>query len=243
MALRSTDRCIKESKLCIEYTEVGVKELQKRLGAEQSVLRDAKLIQDGLESRISSLEIEIEAQTQKTPAQIGEEILQEMYAKKERYASDTAELITAYNDFIQDHLAAMLAAEDLGGPIVGGILDADEEMLEAGFSTQGKAKKPKQNADQSKRQRKIDELWGPPGDDEPREEWNEKTAAAQEMRDLTSRLMNSLMGLEGHELGSYVELPRESAAARFFVRAKICQFHPRDARKLRLNDFKGDIDD
>jgi hypothetical protein len=191
------------------------------------------------------LEAEIEARTQKTPDQIGKEIVRELKAKKKNYDAEMRKLVRAFNVFVDEHLAAMLAVEELGGPIVGGILEIDEEMLEAGFSTQGRAKKAKAKANEDKRQRRIDEIWGPRqdgnGDTEgPR---SEQEAAGAEMRELTEQLLNSLVEAGGNGPGAYVDLTRESAAARFLVRAKVAQFHPKDATKLRLIDFGGEIDD
>jgi hypothetical protein len=210
---------------------------------EQADLKDAKLIQFDLQSRISSLQEDIQKQTQRSPSQIAKEMIQELRQKKKYYDSETRNLVKAFNAFIDDHLAAMLAVEELGGPIVGQILDIDEELLQGEFSTQGKAKKAKPSED--KRQRRIDEIWGPrPEDDErSKEPWNEKQAAAAEMRELTEQLLNSLVEADGNGPGAYVDLRRESAAARFLVRSKVAQFHPKDARKLRLVDFGGEIDD
>lgn len=245
MAIRNTDRCIKETQESIVKTEGDFKKAKQRLEKEQADLNDAKLIQIGLQNRISSLEEEVEEQTQKTPAQIAREMIREVKRKQTYYDGETGKLVKAFNGFIDDHLAAMLAAEELGGPIVGEALDVDEDMLEGGFSTQGKAKKLKANGNDDKRQHRIDEIWGPrPSQDRrTKEPWNEKRAAAAEMRELTEQLLNSLVEAEGNGPGAYVDLQRESAAARFLVRSKVAQFHPKDARKLRLVDFGSEIDD
>jgi len=139
----------------------------------------------------------------------------------------------------------MLAAEELGGPIVGEVLDADELDLEAGFNNQGKPKRRKSSVHEDKRQQRIDEIWGEARADgqKSRETRDEKSAAAAEMRELTEQLLNNLVEAEGGEGDAYVELQRESAVARFLVRAKVAQFHPRDARRLRLIDFGRDLDD
>ena len=93
--------------------------------------------------------------------------------------------------------------------------------------------------------RRIDEIWGEATTDgrKSREPRDEKSAAAAEMRELTEQLLNNLVEAEGGEGDAYVELQRESAVARFLVRAKVAQFHPRDARRLRLIDFGRDLDD
>ena len=210
---------------------------------EQSDLADAKLIQHEIQARIVSLQEDIQERTQRLPGQIAKEMIAELKQKKKYYDSETSKLVKAFNAFIDDHLAAMLAVEELGGPIVGQIVDVDEELLEGGFSTQGKPKKAKPSED--KRQRRIDEIWGPrPEDDGKSEEpWDEKRAAAAEMRELTELLLNSLVEADKNGVGAYVNLQRESAAARFLVRSKVAQFHPKDAKKLRLIDFGGEIDD
>lgn len=243
LALRTTDKTITETKETIAKTDIALKETTKRLEKEKADLSDAKLIQTELEARISSLQEDIADRTQKPPSQIAKDMIQEVKKKQAYYDTRTEKLFKAFDAFIDDHLAAMLAVEELGGPIVGDMLDINEEMLEGGFSAQGKPKKAKTNDD--KRQRRIDQIWGPrPADNEEEEEpWDEKRGAATEMRHLTEQLLNSLMEAQGMGPGAYVELKRESSAARFLVRSKVAQFHPNDARKLRLVDFGGEIDD
>lgn len=243
IALRTTDRTIRETKEAIRNTESNLKKVKQRLDKEQADLADAKLIQTEIQARISSLQEDIQERSQRSPGQLAKEMIAEVKQKKKYYDSETSKLVKSFNAFINDHLAAMLAVEELGGPIVGQILDVDEELLEGAFSTQGKPKKAKPSED--KRQRRIDEIWGPrPEEDgQSQESWDEKRAAAAEMRELTELLLNSLVESDGSGSGAYVDLPRESAAARFLVRSKVAQFHPKDARKLRLVDFGREIDD
>lgn len=140
----------------------------------------------------------------------------------------------ALDDFIEKHLASMLAAEELGGPVVGELADVDEDMLTAGFSNQGKPKSSKKEltaGGEAKRQRRIDEIWG--GGEENQHE-NEKDAAAEEVRELLVKLLEAK--------GGYVDLERDTAVARFVVRAKVAQFHPKDAKRLRLIDFARELD-
>lgn len=191
------------------------------------------------------LQREEKERTQRTPGQVAKEMIRKIGKKQSHYDQQTAKLVTDFNEFIDEHLAAMLAAEELGGPIVGAMVDVDQSVLDAGFSSQGKARKAKGAMNEDKRQQRIDEIWGPrpAGDGKPKEPWNEQRAAGAEMRQLTEQLLNSLVETEGGGPGAYVELERESAAARFLVRAKVAQFHPKDARKLRLLDFGGELDD
>jgi hypothetical protein len=234
---------VRETQEAIANTEADYKQIMQRLDKEQSDLADAKLIQHEIQSRIILLQEDIQKRTQRPPGQIAKEMITELKQKKKHYDSETSKLVKAFNAFIDDHLAAMLAIEELGGPIVGQLVDVDEELLEGSFSTQGKPKKARPSED--KRQRRIDEIWGPRPEDDRRmsEPWDEKRAAAGEMRELTEQLLNSLVEADGKGASAYVDLPRESAAARFLVRSKVAQFHPRDARKLRLIDFGGEIDD
>lgn len=145
----------------------------------------------------------------------------------------------------------MLAAEELGGPVVGDMMDIDEQDLVAGFNSQGRVKTTKAKPGDDKRQRRIDEIWGPRDGEEGQghghkgegRDRDEITAAGREMRDLTEELLNSLSQSEGDSLAAYVRLPKETAAARFLVRAKVAQFHPKDSNRLRLIDFGRELDD
>ncbi|KAH8815012.1 hypothetical protein F5884DRAFT_666428 [Xylogone sp. PMI_703] len=241
IAIRSTDKCITETEHCISKTEGDLGAIQERLKREKDDLRDATIIQAGLESRIATLEQELIDHTQKTAAEAAKEMVRGIRKKKSYYDGETDKLVKAFNAFIDDHLAILLAAEELGGPVVGELLDVDDAMLEAGFNNQGKLRKPKAKPNDGKRQRTIEEIWGV--QQENGGEWNERQAAAAEMRDLTEQLLNNLVEAEGDGPGSYVQLQRESAAARFLVRAKVAQFHPRDASKLRLIDFGRELYD
>lgn len=236
--------CIEDTKATTTSTEIDLKKVKQRLEKEQLDLRDAKLIQTALRERISSLKDDVDKRTQKTPIQIAKDMIREVKRKQRSYNTETGKLIQAFNEFIDEELAPMLAAEELGGPIVGSIQDIGDEMLEAGFSSQGKAKKVSKKSNDDKHQRRIDQIWGPrPQGNDLEKPWDERVAAAAEMRDLTELLLNSLVEAEGNGPGVYIDLPRESAASRFLVRSKVAQFHPKDARKLRLIDFGGEVDD
>jgi hypothetical protein len=245
LALRNTAKCIKETRECISETETRAKATRKKLDKEQADLKDAKQIQAGLETRISSLQQEVKERTQKTAGQVAKDMMRKIGRRQSHYDEQTAKLVADFNGFIDKHLAPMLAAEELGGPIVGEMVDVDQSVLEAGFSAQGKARKAKGAMTEDHRQRRIDEIWGlrPADYGKSKEPWSEQRAAGAEMRELTEQLLNSLVEAGGGGPGAYVELARESAAARFLVRAKVAQFHPKDARRLRLVDFGGELDD
>jgi hypothetical protein len=163
--------------------------------------------------------------------------IEELQEKKRRYDVGSKELFKALRSFIDDRLAAMLAAEELGGPVVGGIMNIDSEDLAAGFNAQGKLKKAKTEVNEDKRQRLLDEIWNISVGGQGGQPVDEVTAAADEIKQLLQALIQQLEEAKGDNSGSYVLLPRESAAARFLVRSKVAQFHPKDAGRLRLVDF------
>ncbi|CAF3590349.1 hypothetical protein SNK05_001230 [Fusarium graminearum] len=242
LALRRTHQTIQESNTYLDSQRSTHEQLSRQLEADEARLKDQKLLSDALTARIQSLRDEVDASTNVTPEEGAKERLQELRTKKKTFDRDTTKLMKVLLRFIANHLAPMLAAEELGGPVVGDLMDVDGEALAAGFNAQGKLKKPKETVDKDdKRQRRIDEIWGQaPAEESGRQ--NEVTAAAAEMRQLTEELLNTLSEAQGDNSASYVQLSRESAAARFLVRSKIAQFHPRDAMRLRLVDFGRDLE-
>ncbi|OBS26794.1 hypothetical protein FPOA_00737 [Fusarium poae] len=242
LALRRTHQTIQESNIYLDSQRSTHEQLSWQLEADESRLKDQNLLGDALTARIQSLRDEVDASTNVTPEEGAKERLQELGAKKKNFDRDTTKLMKVLLRFIAGHLAPMLAAEELGGPVVGDLMDVDGEALAAGFNAQGKLKKPKEATNKDdKRQRRIDEIWGQAAVEGSGRQ-NEVTAAATEMRQLTEELLNTLSEAQGDNSASYVQLSRESAAARFLVRSKIAQFHPRDAMRLRLVDFGRDLE-
>jgi hypothetical protein len=245
IAIRTTNRTIQDSLTCAESVEAELNQATARCEKERADLSDAQLIQSALEERILNLKGELEERTQQSPSQVARDMLGAVRQRKSRYDKETKRLVRGFNAFVDDHLAAMLAAEELGGPVVGEVLNITQDQLAEGFSSSGKVKRRKDEAPEGKRQRRIDEIWGRTSSAgrTVSDDWDEKRAAAAEMRTLTEQLLNNLADAEGGGSGAYVDLERESAAARFLVRSKVAQFHPRDARRLRLVDFGRAIDD
>jgi uncharacterized coiled-coil protein SlyX len=242
LALRKTHQTIQESNTYLASQRSTHEQLSRQLEADEARLKDQNLLSDALTARIQSLRNEVDASTNVTPEEGAKERLQELRAKKKNFDRDTTKLMKVLLRFIANHLAPMLAAEELGGPVVGDLLDVDREALAAGFNAQGKLKKPKETADKDdKRQRRIDEIWGQAAEEGTGRQ-SEVMAAAAEMRQLTEDLLNTLSEAQGDNSASYVQLSRESAAARFLVRSKIAQFHPRDSMRLRLVDFGRDLE-
>jgi len=248
LALRKTHQIIAESQEYLKSQGATLEAAKKRLAVERANLEDQKLLRTALKARIESLQGEQASRMEMAPEQLVQEKLDELKQKKRGYDKDTSKLLKSLNTFIDDHLGQMLAAEELGGPVVGDMMDIDTDELAAGFTAQGRLRKPKQTTDPDRRQRRIDDIWGDGGGGQgqgPRrdEDRNEAAAAGAEMRELTEALLNSLMESGGDSSASYVQIPRESAAARFLVRSKVAQFHPKDATRLRLVDFGRELDD
>ena len=228
---------VDQSKTAIRETETNVLKSRNRLRQEEADLRDAGSVTQALEARIEKLRLDNEEQSRKSNEELAEGMMNEQQQRKRHYMMVLRSLMKAFNHFVDEHLAAMLAAEDLGGPVVGDLVEIDEDMLKAGFTPQGKAKKTDtdNHSFSAKRNLRNKEIWGTKNEDEDEEIdiSSEKKAAQAKFRSLIEDLLN----MAAENQGSYIKILRESAAVRFLVRAKVAQFHPDDARKLRLMDF------
>jgi hypothetical protein len=246
LALRKTHKTILESNAYLASQRASHDEVARQLEADQTQLKDQNLLKDALETRIQSLRDELEANADVSPEDGARERLEELKKKKSVYDRETSKLMKLLLGFINNTLAPMLAAEELGGPVVGELMDVDGDDLAGGFSSQGKLKKAKEGPDQDgKRQQRIDVIWGQATDNEGNASarpQDEIAAAAAEMRQLTEELLNTHSSAKGDTGASYVQLPRESAVARFLVRSKVAQFHPKDATRLRLIDFGRELE-
>lgn len=236
LAMRKTHSVTIESQEYLGTQQTSLDEAKKRLQAEQSNLRDHELLRNALESRLEGLKSGLEASAGMSAKQIGKEKIDELKRRKAQYDQDTTTLLHQLRAFIDEHMGPMLAAEQLGGPVVGDLMEVDEVELRAGFTAQGKLKKPRAGQEPDKRQRRLPDVWGNNQD-------GPAAAASAEMQDLTGALVNKLRDSDGDSSAAYVTLTQESAAARFLVRAKVAQFHPKDATRLRLVDFGRELED
>lgn len=233
---------IQGTQQAIVSTEAQIKSSESLLRQEEANLHDAKLIDKALRERTVRLEAQIEDRSQKPPAQLAKELIAAKRAQEKDYDEETQRLGDALNGFIDKYLSGMLAAEELGGPVVGEMLNVENETLAAGFTKKGKAKAAKNPTSEKTRQRRIDQIWGNKAAlEEAEAPLTEAEAADAEMRELIGALFKTLTGPGGGR--AYHQLERDSAASRFLVRAKIAQFHPKDAQKLRLVDFGRELDD
>ena len=244
LALRKTLNTVDQSKNAITETENNASQSRTQLRQEEADLRDARSVTKALEGRIEKLRLENAEQSGKSTEELGKAVIQQQQQQKRHYIMALRNLVKAFNKFVDEQLAAMLAAEDLGGPVVGDLVEINEEMLKAGFNQQGKAKRFDAENERNKAKRIIrnDEIWGSELESESEEIGvkSEKEAALASFRSLTEDLLNAAAGDQDSD--SYIDISRESAAVRFLVRAKVAQFHPDDARKLRLVDFRREWD-
>lgn len=247
LALRKTHQTVEETRAYLASHKDSVESAKRRLDVEKSNLADQQALSRSLQSRIQSLREGLETRMEMGPDDIARERIDGMKQKKKHYDREATKLVKALRKFIEKPLAGMLAAEELGGPVVGDMVDVDVGDLAAGFNAQGRPKKAKENPNQDKRQRRIDEIWGVRDEAQSAGEADgdrdEVSAAAVEMRELTEELLNALMQSGDGSSDAYVQLFKESAAARFLVRSKVAQFHPKDSARLRLVDFGKELDD
>ncbi|KAF1946577.1 hypothetical protein EJ02DRAFT_366601 [Clathrospora elynae] len=244
LAARTLQQNVQGTKEAIDSTQAQLTKKEATLRREEANLHDANLLTQAMKNRIERLSAQHEDRSQKTPAQLARELIAAKRAQKGNCDTEMHRLGEAMNNFINDYLSSMLAAEELGGPVVGDMLDVEDDTLAAGFTRKGRAKSTKKPVSDKTRQRRIDHIWGPKAvavEDEEEEPSTEAEAADAEMRQLIGDLFATLIGPGAGK--AYFQLVRDSAATRFLVRAKIAQFHPRDARKLRLIDFGRELDD
>ena len=230
---------IDQSKTAIAAAEDNVSKSRTHLRQEEANFRDAQSTTQALERRIEKLRSENEERSGKSTEELAKTMIQEQQQRKRHYMMGLGNLTKAFNKFADEQLAAMLAAEDLGGPVVGDLVEINEDMLKAGFNQQGKSRKTDADDARTEAKRKLrnDEIWGSRNGNENQEVGvrSEKEATRASFQSLAEDLLNAAAGDEKSD--SYISISRESAAVRFLVRAKVAQFHPDDARKLRLVDF------
>lgn len=236
LATRTIQQTISSTRLAITADQERLASTEQRLQLAEARLRDANLLTSRLESRIERLRAQQLEKPGRSPSQKAKDLIDAQQKRVRSYEHETERLRSAMYDFIDEHLAGMLAAEQLGGPVVGDLKDVDKPVLATGFSHHGKPRtlSGATNKDHNdKKQKRIDEMLKQAGD--------EQETATKEIRGLIDELLEALLGDEGP--GRYVQLEHDSATARFLVRAKVAQFHPKDARKLRLIDFGRELDD
>lgn len=135
-------RLVKESKVSVSMTAEKLSTNRQRLKTEEANLQDAQAIRRGLEERITRIKSEKSKKQEKTPSQLAQEFIEQKQQKNEELDQDVEDMKSSLHKFVDGQLAAMLAAEDLGGPTVGDAMEIPDTMLEAGYTSHGKPKKP-----------------------------------------------------------------------------------------------------
>lgn len=237
IALQQTHTLIGQMKTNSWNFKSDISANRKSLGLEETSLHEARSITAAMGQRLERLRAQASLEKGKLPSRRTHERIEQQHRLKLKIAADNAVLKSELTSFINDRLAAMIAAEDLGGPTAGDTSNIEEDMLELGFTNQGKTKKVKASRSAANTLGWNRPSGHPgPGNNTPAERRRE--AAASEMQSLVEKLLGA------YDNGNtYVELSKDSAASRFMVRAKVAQFHSRDARSLRLLDFAREIGD
>ncbi|KAJ5959605.1 uncharacterized protein N7479_006755 [Penicillium vulpinum] len=227
LAIEETARLIQENKVSVAMTAEQLSLDRERLRVEEANLRDSQSIASGLRERIQRIRNANTRKEEQTPSQVAREQLALQKMQNKKLDRSSASLKVSLDKFIDETLAPMLAAEDMGGPTVGDAFEVSDATLKAGYTAHGKPKKLKEPAEtEDGSQQRIDKFMKRNADEAPT---NKREAAAKEMHGL----LNAMLEAES----SYINLGHDSASSRFLVRAKVAQFHPRDARRLRLIDF------
>jgi hypothetical protein len=240
LAVNDLIRSVADAKITTESAIAQLQSLEDQVRGEDARLTDANALAGAIESRMARLQTAQDERVSKPPEDLARDILRTKQQRKKFYKSESKDIRILIEKFIHDHLGAMVAAEEIGGPVAGELDGIDDDMLSAGFSTQGKPvniKNISKGSSNAKRQRRLDEIWGDRSGKTPS---TEHEAACIQLSTLIDDLIMALNGTS--ESGIYVELEKDSAAARFLVRAKVAQYHPKDARKLRLIDFGRELD-
>ncbi|QQK42469.1 Acetyltransferase (GNAT) family protein [Penicillium digitatum] len=226
LAIEETARLVQETKVSVIMTTEQLSVDRERLRVEEANLRDSQSIASGLRERIQRIHNANTRKKEQTPSQVAREQLSLQNKQIKELDRTSASLKVSLDNFIDETLAPMLAAEDLGGPTVGDTFEVSDATLKAGYTAHGKPKKQKEPAEtEDASQQRIDKFMKRNADEAST---NKRETAAKEMHGLLDAML---------EADSYIDLERDSASSRFLVRAKVAQFHPRDARRLRLIDF------
>lgn len=252
--MRKTHAVIAQSNALVQEQADSHETQNKQLEADRAALKDQNLIHEALTVRIASLQEELNANAEVTHGDAVNEKRAELQRKAKDFNRRKRQLMIDLLAFMERELAPLLVAEEMGGPVVGDLMDVDPHDLAAGFTAQGKLRRTgKGDAGRDKGQRRIDEIWGnargegearrPAGDNQRRRPLNDVEAAAEEMRWLTEQLLNKMTEAAGNTEDAYVTIGRESAAVRFLIRSKVAQYNPRDISRIKLIDFGRELEE
>ena len=228
-------------------------EIKSKICSEEAEIKTTGLLASALRSRVEVLERGVrdrknsgdEGGEENDEVEAAEKIIQELERRYTIYRKAQRKFLRELSKFVNTYLAKLLAAEKMGGPVVGDDLDID---VSSGviFDKSGKVRREKGQRTihdmlpSHKGKKRGHEDNGDDGGEEEREEVVEPNVqVAKEFKGLLEELMNKALEAEG-----YVVLEGgDSAAARFLVRSGVAVFHPRDARRMRLVEFGRSVED
>lgn len=156
---------IARTKESISDVEGRIKTAQALLKAEKATVAEQDRLEKALQTRLDVL---LEGERR---IDVGSDIMTQgdlimkVKKKKKEVAKKTQSLLREFLYFLDTSLARMVAAEEMGGPVVG---DDLEVILEMGFDKKGNVRKGN---------RRIDEMWG-------QAEENPEKKMVEEFRDL-----------------------------------------------------------
>ena len=228
-------------------------EIKSKIRSEEAEIKNTELLASALQSRIEVLEREVgdrknsedEGGEENDEVETAERIIQELERRYTIYSKAQRKFLRELSKFVNTYLAKLLAAEGMGGPVVGDDLDIDVSsgviLNKSGKIRREKGQRTIHDMFSHKGKKRGHEGSGDDDDEEvEREEVVEPNVqAAKELKGLLEELMNKALEAEG-----YVVLEGgDSAAARFLVRSRVAVFHPRDARRIRLVEFGRSVED
>ncbi|RPB25942.1 hypothetical protein L211DRAFT_866880 [Terfezia boudieri ATCC MYA-4762] len=239
-------------------------EVKSKICSEEAEVKTTELLTSALRTRIELLEGEVgmrrtQGHDQSDEVEIAEKIILELEGRYTMYNKAQKKFLRELSKFVNTYLAKLLAAEGLGGPVVGDDLGIDvssgvtfdksgkvrrekvQQTIHNMFSSRGKqtGKKRGCEGDSDNDDDDDEEEEEEEEEEERRKEVRPNVVAAQELKKLLEELMNKTLEAE-----VYVTLERgDSAAARFLVRSGVAVFHPRDARRVRLVEFGRSVED
>ena len=239
---RVVEQIISGTREGIQATLKSLREARRDLQNELNSLTDSETLNKIFKRRVGELEIAASQTNRDDSHTMAVRLMDSEKLQTRTYQQDREVLNTALDEFITDRLSPLLAAEELGGPVTGSVLNVTDDMLAAGFTDRGKVNKGRK-ADDDHRQRRIDEMFGNlavrAGDDQD-DLAAEAAIAAQAMKDLLEKLIQLSIDRGS---GRFLELDKEDAASRYLVRSKVAVLDPRDGRKIRLVDFGKPLED
>jgi chromosome segregation ATPase len=126
-ALLPTLLALRAAHGCIHELHASTARLRARLAAtagedvaaEQAHLRDSKAVAAALQRRLAALEQQQAQRSRTRPEALAQEQKRALDDRRRKYRDGLVALMDALNRFTDAHLAAMLAAEAEGGPVVG----------------------------------------------------------------------------------------------------------------------------